>query len=249
MKISVITATWNSGRTIASTLDSLAAQSYKDVELIVIDGASSDDTVEIIKSRKDIDFVLISEPDNGIYDALNKGILKASGDVVGFLHSDDFFSSPNVLTEIAAEFERSGVDAVYGDLEYVAQNNVEKVIRLWRSGLYSKSKIVNGWMPPHPTFYMRRNKYLELGAFDLRYRIAADYESILRYLWKANVSVAYIPKVLVKMRVGGESNRSFMNIIKKSKEDWQAMKENDLPALRAILGKNLSKISQFFARF
>jgi glycosyltransferase len=248
MKISIITATWNSESTIADTLDSLASQTYGATEFIIVDGASKDKTISIVQSRNGLINQIISEPDKGIYDALNKGIQAATGDVIGFLHSDDIFASPETLNQVASVFSEESIDAVYGDLDYVSKENTSNIIRHWQSGDFVKNKIKNGWMPPHPTFYMRRKHYLNLGGFDLSYRIAADYESILRYLWQTDMKVAYIPEVLVKMRIGGESNRSLKNIIRKSKEDWRAMKDNGVPPLQAILGKNLSKIPQFFVK-
>ncbi len=191
---------------------------------------------------------IISEPDKGIYDALNKGIKAATGEAVGFLHSDDVYANADVLSTIAHTFMTKEVDAIYGDLDYISNDQNEKLIRHWKSHPFKRSKLRYGWMPPHPTFYMRTNRYRQLGGFDLRFKIAADYDSLLRYLWKNNISVAYIPEVLVKMRLGGASNRSIKNIIQKSREDWQAMKANGVPPLLALPAKNLSKVPQFFKK-
>lgn len=248
MKITVITATWNSKQTIEETLQSFASQDYKDTEYLIIDGASSDATLDIVNMKGERVDRIISEKDNGIYDALNKGIKAATGDVIGFLHSDDIFAHSSVLSRIAEAFKCKSIDAVFGDLDYVSKLDTNKIIRRWKSGSFSREKIRNGWMPPHPTFYMKRSCYLEYCGFDLSYRIAADYDSILRYLWKNNVTASYIPEVLIKMRVGGESNRSISNIIRKSKEDRRALIVNGLSPTRALLGKNLSKIPQFFLR-
>jgi glycosyltransferase len=248
MKISVITATWNSERTIKDTLMSYRSQSYKNTEYIIIDGGSTDSTMDIVDEHKDIVDYVISERDSGIYDALNKGIEAATGDVVGFLHSDDVFAYNGALKAIANSFQQHNVDSVYGDLNYVSKTNINKVIRRWESGEYNRNNILNGWMPAHPTFYLKRSNYNTLGSFDLEYKIAADYDSVLRYLWKNNITTAYIPKVLINMRVGGESNRSISNIIKKTREDYRALQYNGVPAFRAILGKNLSKIPQFFKK-
>tara|TARA_R110002012_G_scaffold295203_1_gene491644 strand:- start:67 stop:813 length:747 start_codon:yes stop_codon:yes gene_type:complete len=248
MKISVITATWNSENTILDTIKSLRGQSYSNIEYIVIDGGSTDNTMKIIEQNKDIVDYAISERDAGIYDALNKGIAASSGDVLGFLHSDDIFAHRDVLRSVATAFSENKSDSVYGDLNYVAKNDTSRIVRKWRSGAFSRENMGNGWMPPHPTFYMKRALYKEHGFFDLNFKIAADYDSILRYLWKHRVTTAYIPEVLINMRVGGESNRSLKNIINKTREDVQAMKLNDLPIVRAILGKNFSKIPQFFVR-
>lgn len=248
MKISVITATWNSAATIQDTLHSLAAQTYDNIEYIIIDGGSTDHTLELIKNSGVKVDILVSEKDKGIYDALNKGIQRATGDVIGFLHSDDIFASNESLSWVAHAFKANEVDAVYADLDYVSKENPDQIIRRWVSGAFQRNKMKNGWMPPHPTFYMKRACYQRMGGFNLSYRIAADYESLLRYIWKGQIALTYIPHVLIKMRVGGASNRSLKNIIQKSKEDLRAMKENHLACLRAILGKNLSKIPQFFKK-
>lgn len=246
MKISVITATWNSEETIEATLRSLNTQDYSDIEHIIVDGASTDATLDSVRLHGDRVNAVISEKDNGIYEALNKGINAATGDVVGFLHSDDLYANQNVLSRIAKEFTNDGTDATYGDLDYVSKANINKIVRSWVSGGFDRSKMKNGWMPPHPTFYMRREHYVALGGFDLKYMIAADYDSMLRYLWKNKLNPSYIPEVLVKMRLGGKSNNSFSNILKKTSEDKNAMIENGIHPLRGLLGKNFSKISQFF---
>jgi len=245
MKVSIITATYNSERTILDTLNSLENQTYKDIEYIIVDGASNDKTVELIKKNSTRIAKIISEQDQGIYDALNKGIKTATGDVVGFLHSDDLFASDTVIENIVSKFKSTNSDAVYGDLKYVSQNDTSKVIRLWKSGEFKLSRIKLGWMPPHPTFFMKRDLYNQFGSFDLSFKIAADYDSLLRYLWVNRISMAYLPEVLTLMRVGGASNRSLANIIQKTKEDIRALSKNKVPVLRSIIWKNLSKIPQF----
>jgi len=245
MKVSIITATYNSERTILDTLNSLEQQSYRNIEYIIVDGASTDNTVNLIKEKGIRVTHIVSEPDQGIYDALNKGIKLATGDIVGFLHSDDIFASETVIEDIVATFKLSNSDAVYGDLKYVSQNDLSKVIRLWKSGDYQLSRIKSGWMPPHPTFFMKRKLYDKFGYFDLSFKIAADYDSLLRYLWINKVSLAYLPKVITLMRVGGASNRSLANIIKKTQEDVRALSKNNVPIAKAIILKNLSKIPQF----
>jgi glycosyltransferase len=248
MKVSIITATYNSSKTLKETLDSLNAQTYQDIEYIVIDGASSDNTLDVLKNSTTNISTLVSEPDKGIYDALNKGIELATGDIIGFLHSDDMFAYPDVIKEIVDKFQSTQCDAVYGDLEYVSKDNISNVIRLWKSGNYHHSKLKTGWMPPHPTFYMKREKYRQYGSFNLDFKIAADYDSLLRYLHGGKVSLEYISSVFIKMRVGGASNRSLSNVILKTKEDIKALKCNQLPWVKAVLWKNLSKIPQFFFR-
>ncbi|MDW1821118.1 glycosyltransferase family 2 protein [Vibrio sp. Vb1018] len=248
MKVSIITATYNSSETIVDTLKSLEQQSYPDIEYIIIDGASKDNTLEVVRDNCSRVSKIISEPDKGIYDALNKGIQAATGDVIGFLHSDDLFAYPDAVADIVATLEKNQSQAAYADLAYVSKEDTDKIVRLWNSGAYQRNKMLSGWMPPHPTFYMKRELYLSLGQFDLGFKIAADYDSLLRYLWSNNVSMSYLPKVLIKMRVGGASNRSLSNIYKKTCEDIQALKNNNVFWPKAIFIKNFSKIPQFFRR-
>ncbi len=246
--ISLITATFNSEDTIRSTLESVRLQDYANLEYIVIDGGSTDNTRAIVEQYGDMVSIFESERDNGIYDALNKGIKKASGDVVGFLHSDDFFSSYDVLSKIAEQFQQRSLDAVYSDLDYVDPSDSSRVVRHWHSGEFSEEKLKIGWMPPHPTFYMRRFLYESWGYFNENLKISADYESMLRYLKHSEIRIAYIPEVLIKMRTGGQSNSSIKNILLKSSEDMEAMRLNNIPVAKALIGKNLSKIPQLLLR-
>ena len=248
MKITVITATYNSYATINNTLDSILSQSYANVELVVIDGGSTDGTMKVLSQYSDRIAVLVSEPDHGIYDALNKGIRNASGDVVGFLHADDVFENTGALAKVAAAFQDQNVDAVYGDLVYVRHDDIGQVIRYWKSGHYNYAALSRGWMPPHPTFYVRRSVYERLGGFDTRYRIAADYDTILRFLAVGKICVAYIPEVLVRMRVGGVSNRSVKTILRKSLEDIVVVRRNHVGGIATIFQKNFRKVSQFWRR-
>jgi glycosyltransferase len=248
MKVSIITATYNSSQTIVDTLKSLNSQTYKDIEHIIIDGQSKDNTLSLVEQYSSKVNTVISEPDKGIYDALNKGVLAATGDVVGFLHSDDLFAHSNVVRDIVLQLQSSNCDALYGDLQYVSKDNTDSVIRLWKSGEYTKNKLKNGWMPPHPTFYMKRDLYNKIGLFDLSFSIAADYDFMLRYLSSNNSRVTYLQKVIIKMRVGGASNRTLMNIIQKTKEDIRALKNNNLYWPWALLIKNISKIPQFIIK-
>ncbi|SFT81759.1 glycosyltransferase family 2 protein [Halomonas saccharevitans] len=248
LKISVITACYNSQATIGEAIASLKQQRWPHIEHVVIDGASKDGTVAVARQTLGEGDVLVSEPDRGIYDALNKGIERASGEVLGFLHSDDLFAQDEVLAKVAAYFEDPKVGAVYGDLQYVDAADTNRVIRHWTSGAFSHGKLKRGWMPPHPTFFMRRELYRELGGFDLDYRIAGDYDALLRYLSSEKVKVAYLPEVLVKMRVGGASNGSLKQILRKSREDVAAMRNNGINPLVALPYKNLSKLPQFLAK-
>lgn len=247
MKVSIITATYNSAETLPDTLASLQSQTYQNIEYIVIDGASRDGTLELVRACPRLT-TLISEPDKGIYDALNKGIAQATGDIIGFLHSDDILAYPEAIADIVAHFKNTDSDAVYADLVYVNRSDLKKPIRLWKSGAYQRSKLVLGWMPPHPTFYLKREHYDHFGGFDLGYKISADYESILRYLWREKLHADYLPKVLVKMRVGGISNRSISTIIRKSREDISAIRKNRLFWPLTLVCKNLIKIPQFLVK-
>jgi len=246
MKISVITVTYNSASTIEETIESVLSQNYSDIEYIIVDGNSTDGTTDIIKRYESRISRFISEPDNGLYDALNKGISMATGDVIGIIHSDDVLASPDVLQTIAEAFETYNTDSVYGDLVYVDKNDPMKLIRYWQAGKYNVKKMAKGWMPPHPTFYIRRDIYHRYGSFDTRYRISADYDFMVRMLHVNKISTFYIPLILVKMKIGGESNRSLGNIIRKTREDIRAMKTNGLNAITGIMNKNLSKIRQLF---
>lgn len=248
LKISVVTAVFNCAGTVAEALASVRAQIGPQVEHIVIDGASSDGTLPILQAHQAQLAALVSEPDQGIYDALNKGIRRASGDVVGFLHADDLFESPDSLARVAAAFADPAVDAVYGDLVYVRQQDPTQVVRYWRAGPFVPGCLARGWMPPHPTFYVRRAVYERLGLFDTRFRIAADYESILRFLGHGGVRSVYLPQVLVRMRLGGISNESVSSMVRKSREDYAAMRMHGIGGMQALLRKNLTKLPQFVAR-
>ncbi|MDY0102513.1 MAG: glycosyltransferase family 2 protein [Lentimicrobium sp.] len=248
MKISVITICYNSAHSIKTAIDSVLAQTHPDVEYIVVDGKSKDNTVEIIQSYGSGITKFISEPDRGIYDALNKGIAMASGDVIGFMHSDDLFASDNTLAKVSELFHKTGSDSIYGDLEYVYKEDTNKVLRYWKSGNFSIRNLKMGWMPPHPTFYVKRAVYQKYGTFNTDYKIAADYDTMLRFLGKFRISTSYLPEVMVKMRVGGASNRSLKNIIRKTKEDHKAIKDNDFGNILTLFFKNIRKVTQFFIK-
>ena len=245
MKISIITATWNCLSTLGHCLDSVSGQTYAEVEHIVIDGYSTDGTRELLLSRQSQLARFISEPDDGIYDALNKGLAQATGEVVGFLHADDFYPSSTVLAEVAKIFEDPAVDAVYGDLDYVQKNDTVRIVRRWKSSAYDARKLRRGWMPPHPTLIVRRKWYTRIGGFDTTFRISADYLSILQLFSAPSFRAVYLPQVLVKMRVGGVSNRSLANMMRKSREDMAALRSTGVGGLRTLLLKNVSKIGQF----
>lgn len=218
MKISVITVCFNSAETIADTLKSIVIQTHGEIEQIVIDGGSSDSTLTLVRAQALPGAIVISEPDNGIYDAMNKGIALATGDVIGFINADDFYPSPGVLAVVASAFESSGADCCYGDLCYVKQEDISKIVRFWRAAPFSPGLFSRGWCPPHPTFFVRREVYARLGGFDLSFKIGADIELMARYLEVGRISNHYIPKVLVHMRMGGTTNRNFSNIVRQNLE-------------------------------
>ncbi|MCF6240859.1 MAG: glycosyltransferase [Bacteroidales bacterium] len=246
MKISIITATYNNEKTIEQTIQSVLNQNYQDIEYIIVDGDSTDDTLKIIQKYKNQISKIISEADKGMYDALNKGIMNASGYIIGFLHADDFYPTDNILEKVEHTFKVYGTQSVYGDLDYVAAEQPEKIIRKWISGKFNYDELKKGWMPPHPTFFVLRELYWKYGFFNLDYKIAADYDLMLRFLGKHKISTAYLPEVLVKMRWGGKSNKSIGNIILKSKEDYRALKQNNIGGLYSLFMKNFRKINQFF---
>lgn len=245
LKISLVTATWNCAGTVTDCLTSVAEQTWPHREHVVVDGASTDGTLDVLRAHRAQLAVLVSEPDRGIYDALNKGIARSSGEVIGFLHADDVYADTHVLERIAAAFGDPAVGAVYGDLQYVRKDDLGCVVRHWRSAPFSPRRLAWGWMPPHPTLYVRRAWYEQLGGFDTRYRIAADYHMMLRLFMQAGLNPVYLPAVLVKMRLGGASNRSLRNVIRKSREDLDALRRTGVGGLGALAWKNLSKLSQF----
>ena len=244
MKISIITIAFNSEETIEDTIKSVIAQDYKDVEYIIIDGGSTDDTLQIVEKYKDKIAKVVSEPDKGIYDAMNKGVRASTGELVGILNSDDFYASETVLSEIAQAI--GDKDSIYADLVYVDRENIEKVVRYWKAGEYKEDCFFKGWMPPHPTFFLRKRLYDKYGDYNLKLKSAADYELMLRMLHKHKISVAYLPKVITKMRVGGQSNVTLKNRLKANKEDRMAWELNGLePKFYSLYLKPVRKITQF----
>ena len=244
MKVSIITVSYNSESTIKDTIISVNSQNYPNLEYIIVDGKSKDATLEIINSNHK--GVLLSEKDKGIYDAMNKGIDLTTGDIVGILNSDDFYPDQNVVSEIVEIFQKTNSDAVYADLVYVDEKDTKKIIRKWISGNFKHKKFLTGWMPPHPTLFLKKDVYNKFGKFNLELRSAADYELILRMLYKNKISVSYLPKVIVHMRAGGQSNKSILNRLKANKEDRMAWKINKLsPFWFTLYLKPIRKITQF----
>jgi len=245
MKISIITPALNSEKVIKDCVESVREQSYSNIEHILVDGGSVDGTVA--EARKiSTDLRIISERDNGIYDALNKGIKMASGDIIGILHSDDFYASKDIIESVIELFQNNDINSCYGDLCYIAKSNPEKIIRYWKSGDFNIKNFKKGWMPPHPTFFVRKEVYDKYGLFDLSYKISADYELMTRFLYKHSISVGYIERVMVNMRVGGKSNKNIYKILTKMAEDYKIIKHYKLGGFSTLLAKNFQKLPQFF---
>jgi glycosyltransferase involved in cell wall biosynthesis len=270
MKVSLITVSYNSAKTIADTLKSVQSQTYKNIEYIVVDGKSTDGTIEIVKqfldtskdviqdamqdSAKDVAqdakqgvvTTLLCERDKGIYDAMNKGLALATGDIIGVLNSDDFYCSNDVIEQVVRVFQENETDCLYGDLNYVDAIDTNKIIRKWRSGAYARENFLKGWMPPHPTFFVKKSCYENFGIFDTQFKSAADYELMLRFLYKESCSAQYLPMVMIHMRAGGVSNVSLKNRIRANREDRMAWKINDLkPKWFTLLRKPFSKLIQY----
>jgi glycosyltransferase len=245
MLFSIITAVYNNKAQILGAISSVGAQKGVELEHIIMDGGSKDGTCELIQGIKDPRVKFESSPDKGIYDALNKGIERSRGDIVGFLHSDDLFADERVLSDVQKLFE-AGADGVYGDLDYVSRDDTSKIFRHWKSSTTDAFQMELGWMPPHPALFLRRSVYEEVGRFNLDYKISGDYDFILRVFLQDKYKIAYLPRTLVKMRVGGVSNRSFKNILKKSREDLAISAKHFRAPIMTVFFKNFRKIPQFF---
>lgn len=249
VKVSIITVTYNSEATIKDTLESVINQTYPHIEYIVVDGQSTDGTLSIVELYQSKITHFVSEKDKGLYDALNKGIRLATGDVVGILHSDDFYTNEFVIEKMVKALVQHKADGVYADLYYVDSRDTNRIFRTWKSGSYNHGMFLNGWMPPHPTFFVKRSCYETFGSFDLRLTSAADYELMLRFIHKHKIKLAYVPECIVKMRVGGKSNQSLKNRLKANTEDRKAWEVNGLkPHVYTLYVKPLRKIIQFFKK-
>jgi glycosyltransferase involved in cell wall biosynthesis len=249
LKVSIITVCYNSEKTISDTLSSVSSQVRVNIEHIIIDGASNDSTLDIIKQYSHV-AKLISEPDNGIYDAMNKGIAIATGDIVGTLNADDYYANEYVLKDVVDIFTDQTVEACFGDLEYVNQKNTNQVVRYWKSRDYASGLFKSGWMPAHPTFFARKNVYERFGIFNLNYKIAADFELLFRFIEQNKIITKYLPKVLVKMRLGGTTNKSISNIINQNKEIIAILKKQypDVSLVKYILNKLFNRFFQYIFR-
>ena len=247
MKISIITITYNSAKTIQRALESVQSQTYQDIEHVIVDGASKDGTRELIEAyaKKHTNVRWISEPDKGIYNALNKGIHLATGDVIGFVHSDDILYAPDSISHIAEAFAQQDIQVVYGDLQYVREG---KVTRRWRSNDFNPASLKYGWMCPHPTMYVRREVYQQVGDYDEWFSISADYDMILR-IFKSGFKSKYLPEVLVSMEVGGASNNNTRARLSKTQEDFIALRKNHVGAgIFTVACKQLRKVKQFLRK-
>ncbi len=248
MKISIITVCFNSKDFLRQTLETVASQNYSNIEHVVVDGGSKDGTVAILEEYKN-KIVYISEPDKGIYDAMNKGIKLASGDAIGTLGAGDFYPNNQIISKVALAFEKHKTDAIYGDKQYVHPKNIEKVVRYWSPGEYKIDNWLEGWMPPHQSFYLRKIAFEKYGLYMVEFRSAGDYELMLRMLYKHKLTAKYIPELLVTMLTGGTSTASFSNRIKANLEDRKAWKVNNLePKWYTLYRKPLAKLKQFLKK-
>lgn len=249
MKFSIITVCRNASTTLPDTLAAVRTQDYANVDHLVIDGGSTDSSVTILERPENIGVRWVSETDLGIYDAMNKGLALAGGEVIGFLNADDLYADNQVLTRVAELFADSGVDAVYGDLVYVDRENPERVVRYWRSSSYRPGLFQRGWTPPHPTFFVRADVYRRLGGFQLKYGLAADAELMLRFVEKNRISTLYLNSVLVRMRLGGVTNKSLRNILLQNREIIEAFRDNNLRVSLPwfVAGKLGSRVWQYLA--
>lgn len=251
MKITVVTVCFNSVAHIAHALRSVDAQTCSDIEHLIIDGSSSDGTLAVVATHQQSWRKVTSEPDHGIYDAMNKGLALATGEVVGFLNSDDFYPAPDVISRVASAFAADPtLDAVYGDLCYVKQFETDAVVRYWRSSEYQPGLFMHGWVPPHPTVFVRKKVYDRLGGFNLDYRLASDWDLLARLIEVNRIRTRYLPGVLVHMRLGGVSNRSWGNVWNQNQEIWRAAKALGLQLSFSgfALGKLWSRGRQFLTR-
>ena len=250
MKVSIITITYNSAQTVEETIKTVVMQDYPEIEYLIIDGKSKDRTLEIVKKYDTKISKVISEKDNGLYDALNKGIAHATGDVIGMLHSDDLYSNEKVISKVMQMFDNDEtLEGVYADLVFVSRKDINKPMRVWQSGEYVAGSFLKGWMPPHPTFFVRKEVYEKYGGFNTSLKLSADYELMLRFIHKHEIKIAYLKESIVKMRMGGVSNVSIFVKLKANLEDKLAWRLNGMkPGFATTLLKPLKKIGQYFKR-
>ncbi|MFN4082099.1 MAG: glycosyltransferase family 2 protein [Bacteroidia bacterium] len=246
MKVSIITSVFSNKAYLPDAIESVLSQTHTDIEYIIVDGDSKDGTIDVVKSYGNKISKFITEPDEGVYFALNKGINIATGDIIAILHSDDFYVNKTVISQVVEAFENNHIDAVYANLYYVSNKNKNKIVRTWDAGIYTPNSFYFGWMPPHPAFFVKRDVYVKHGAFNTNLKFAADYELMMRFILKQKIKLHYIPKFFVKMRTGGASNRNITNRIKANIEDRMAWKLNNVkPRWYTLLLKPFIKIFQY----
>ena len=246
MKVSIITVCYNSAANIEHAVNSVLSQDYPGIEYIIIDGKSTDGTLDIIKKYEDKISKIISEKDEGMYFAINKGIQLASGDIIGILNSDDFYVDDHVISKVVQTFISTAPDAVYADLAYVDKDDTGKISRYWKAGAYKHGLFIKGWMPPHPAFFVKKKIYAQYGGYNTKLSLSADYELMLRFIHKMKIPLSYLPQVIVKMKSGGRGNISFSQRLKANREDRLAWKLNGLKSgAFTMFLKPLLKIKQF----
>lgn len=247
LKVSIATITYNSSSTLKETILSVINQDYPNVEYIIKDGGSTDETINIAETFKNKIHKIVSEKDAGLYDALNKAIDLCTGEIIGFIHSDDILIDHSVISDIANIFEKEKCDGLYANLYYVNRFDTSKIIRKWNSGKYKDGMFLSGWMPPHPTFFVKKECYENFGKFNLQLKSAADYELMLRFIHKNKIKISYLDKYIIKMRAGGQSNINLQNRLLANKEDRMAWKINSLkPNFYTLTWKPIRKILQYF---
>lgn len=246
MLVSIITVCYNSEAYIKTAVESVIRQSYTDIEYIIVDGGSTDQTLNILESFESGISRIISEKDHGIYDAMNKGLRIAKGDIIGILNSDDFYSKDDIIEKVVQRFISDGTDSIYADINYVKSTDPGKVVRKWKSGVYKSGSFFQGWHPAHPTFFVKRGIYEKYGIFNLDFKLAADFELMLRFLEVKGISTSYLAESIINMRLGGATNKNIRNIIRQNRECLIAFRKNDLqPPLLYPLYRLIPKIRQF----
>jgi len=246
LKVSIITVCYNSEKYIKHAIESVLSQTYKNIEYIIVDGKSKDNTVSIINKYRDRISTFISEPDKGIYDAMNKGILSATGDIIGILNSDDFYIENNVIEGVVSRFQESSTDSIYANINYVRTDNTDKIVRKWICGEIKPKSFARGWQPAHPAFFVKREIYFKHGIFNIDFKLSADFELMLRFLVKCQISTKYYDKCLINMRLGGATNQSVYNIIAQNIECIKAFKVNNIPvSILYPLFRLIPKVNQY----
>lgn len=251
MKISIITVVWNNVNTISDTINSVLSQNYENIEYIIIDGGSTDGTLSLLESKRNQLSVLVSERDEGIYDAMNKGIDLAKGEVIGFLNSDDFYFDNKVISKVAREFSKDPfLEANYADLIYVDPSDTSKIIRYFKSSKFKNGLFLKAWCPPHPTFFVRKSVYKRYGKFNLNYNLASDVDIMMRFLEKYKIKSLYTPEIWVKMRMGGVSNKNLKNIWLQNKEILNSFNNNGLKvnSITFFIYKIISRLQQYIKK-